>query len=417
VKLLLVPIGSAGDVHPFVGLGLALRRRGHEVTVITNGYFEPLIRRVGLDFEPVGTAEEFQEFLDEPDAWHPRKALRLVVEWMGRLLPRVYEPVVRLYERGRTVVAAGALALGARVAQEKLGVVMATLYLAPAMFRSTYLPPLLPGLWMPAWLPRWVKGMMFRLGDRLVVDRALDGPINGFRAGLGLPPARRFFDVWWHSTRRVLGLFPDWFGPPQPDWPPQTRLTGFPLYDERGVEPMPEEVSRFLDAGEPPVVFTPGSAMTQAGDFFAAAVEACRLSGRRGLLLTRFPQQLPVALPDGLRHCAYVPFSQLLPRAAALVHHGGVGTSAQGLAAGVPQLVMPMAHDQPDNAARLGRLGVATSLPRRKFRGPAVAEALGRLLGSKDVADSCRAAASRLKDSRAVERTCEELEALADGKG
>jgi UDP:flavonoid glycosyltransferase YjiC (YdhE family) len=212
----------------------------------------------------------------------------------------------------------------------------------------------------------------------------------------------------------VLGLFPDWFGPPQPDWPPQTRLTGFPLYDERGGADIPEELTRFLDAGEPPVVFTPGSAMAQGQDFFAAAVEACRLLGRRGVFLTRFPDQVPPDLPAAVRHFDYVPFSQLLPRAAALVHHGGIGTSAQALAAGVPQLVMPMAHDQPDNAARLRRLGVAASLPRARFRGPAVARDLERLLRSKEVAQNCRAVADRLKDSRAVEQTCEELEALAD---
>ncbi|HEX5272995.1 MAG TPA: nucleotide disphospho-sugar-binding domain-containing protein [Gemmataceae bacterium] len=412
MKCLLVPIGSAGDVHPFVGLGLALRRRGHDVTVVTSGYFETLIRRVGLDFHSVSPADEFRVALDNPDVWHPRRSLKVMIEWMATLVPRVYEAVVGLYEPGRTVVAAGPIALGARVAQEKVGLPMATLHLAPAMFRSTIRPPILPGLFMPAWLPRWVKAMMFRLGDRLVIDRHLGGPLNGFRAGLGLPPVRGFFDRWWHSPLRILGLFPEWFGPPQPDWPPQTRLTGFPLYDERGAAELPEELTRFLDGGEPPVVFTPGSAMTQGRDFFAAAVEACRVLGRRGLLLTRFPEQVPAPLPEGVRHFAYAPFSEVLPRAAALVHHGGIGTSAQALAAGAPQLVMPMAHDQPDNAARLRRLGVAVSLPRARFRGPTVAQALDELLGSKGVAENCRAVAARLKDSRAVEQTCDEIEAL-----
>jgi rhamnosyltransferase subunit B len=412
VKCLLVPLGSAGDVHPFVGLGLALRERGHEVTVLSGGHFEALVRRVGLSFHAVGTEEEYRTVIADPGAWHPRKGFAKIMEWVGVLLPRVYEAVAALYEPGRTVVAAGTLALGARVAQEKLGVPLATVHLSPSAFYSAYQPPVLAGLPMPAWLPRAAKRAMFWLADNLVVDRALAGPVNGFRAGLGLPPVRRFFGRWYHSPRRVLGLFPPWFAAPQPDWPPQVRLTGFPLYDESGAADVPEEVSRFLDAGEPPVVFTPGSAMAHGHDFFAAAVEACRLMGRRGLLLTRFAEQVPPDLPDGVRHFAYVPFSQVLPRAAALVHHGGIGTTAQGLAAGRPQLVMPMAFDQPDNAARLRRLGVGASLRRPKFRGPAVAEALGQLLASQEVAENCRAAAARLKDSRAVEQTCEELEAL-----
>lgn len=126
----------------------------------------------------------------------------------------------------------------------------------------------------------------------------------------------------------------------------------------------------------------------------------------------KVPEQVPAELPAGVRHFPYVPFSQVLPRAAALAHHGGIGTSAQALAAGVPQLVMPMAHDQPDNAARLRRLGVAASVPRRRFRGPAVARALGELLDSKEVAENCASVAARLKGSRAVEQTCEAIEEL-----
>src|SRR5262249_16894786 len=144
------------------------------------------------------------------------------------------------------------------------------------------------------------------------------------------------------------------------------------------------------DRGPPPVVFTAGSAMRQGHAFFAAAAEACRLMGRRGLLVTRYPEQLPSPLPEGVGHCRYMPFSQLLARSAALVHHGGIGTTAQAFAAGVPQLVMPMSHDQPDNAARVVRLGVGRSLPPRRFKAPAVARLLGELLSSPEVAARCR---------------------------
>jgi UDP:flavonoid glycosyltransferase YjiC (YdhE family) len=413
VKCLLVPLGSAGDIHPFIGLGLALRERGHDVTVITGGHAEALLRRVGLPFRPIGTDEEYRAMVADPAVWHPRKGFAIMMKWIAILLPRVYEAVAALYEPGRTVVAAGSLGLGARVAQEKLGVPLATVHLAPGVFYSAYEPPVMEGLPMPAWLPRAVKRLMFRLVDALLVDRALAGPVNAFRASLGLPPVRHIYGRWVHSPQRVLGLFPDWYAPPQPDWPAQVRLTGFPLYDESGAAELPSEVDRFLDTGEPPLVFTPGSAMATGHDFFAAAVEACRLLGRRGLLLTRYPEQLPADLPDGVRHFDYVPFSRVLPHSAALVHHGGIGTTAQGLAAGVPQLLMPMSYDQPDNAARLRRLGVGASLRRPEFRGPAVAEALERLLGSEDMAKNCRAAAGRLQNARAVERACEELEGLA----
>src|SRR5262249_49590922 len=156
--------------------------------------------------------------------------------------------------------------------------------------------------------------------------------LNALRAELGLPPVRDVMRGWLHSPQLVLGFLPAWFGPPQPDWPPRVTLAGFPLYDERDVTPLPPELGAFLDARPPPIAFAPGSGSVQARPFFEAAIDACTRIGRRGVLLTRFPEQVPPNLPEGVRHVAYAPFSQLLPRAAALVHHGGIGTSAQGMA-------------------------------------------------------------------------------------
>jgi UDP:flavonoid glycosyltransferase YjiC (YdhE family) len=270
---------------------------------------------------------------------------------------------------------------------------------------------LLPGL-SGGWLPGWAIRLGYRLADATLVDPLLAGPVNAFRGELSLPPARRFIDRWWYSPQRVLGLFPPWFGPPQPDWPRQTVLTGFPLWDGSELTGLPVGFQEFLDRGDPPIVFTPGSAMRHGRTFFNAAVDACRRLGRRGVLLTRDFEQLPRSLPPGVRHFDYVPFSQLLPQACAIVHHGGIGTVAQGLAAGIPQLVMPMAHDQHDNAARLMRLGVAETLRRRRFRGPAVARALARLLESAPVARRCQDLAGRLTDSDSLAAACDVIEQL-----
>jgi UDP:flavonoid glycosyltransferase YjiC (YdhE family) len=134
--------------------------------------------------------------------------------------------------------------------------------------------------------------------------------------------------------------------------------------------------------------------------------------GRRGLLLTRFPEQVPSPLPDGIRHFAYVPFSQAFPRSAAVVHHGGIGTTAQALAAAVPQLVMHMAHDQPDNAAHVLRLGVGRPISTKAFRGPAVAKALDALLHSPEVAKRCRSVAALFNGADPLGQACRAIEAL-----
>ena len=176
----------------------------------------------------------------------------------------------------------------------------------------------------------------------------------------------------------MIALFPDWFATPQPDWPAALQFAGFPQYDESDQQQLSPDLVRFLDAGDKPVVFTPGSANQNAAAFFQGAIDASARLGRRAILLTRFKEHLP-ALPSSVHHEGYAPLSRLLPRSAALVHHGGIGTLAQALAAGVPQLTMPMGFDQPDNTNRLIRLGVARWVSPKAFTGDRVAPLLDHL--------------------------------------
>jgi UDP:flavonoid glycosyltransferase YjiC (YdhE family) len=409
MKALLVPLGSAGDVHPFVGLGAALKARGHEVTIITNEHFGPLVRHQGLEFVPLGTEAEFLAVLEDPDLWHPTRAFGTVMRKVVEGMRPSYELIAERFVPGETVVVSSMLGFGPRIANERLGVPLVSVHLQPSVIRSLDAPPIYPVVGDLGRWPRPLRRMLFWFMDVAMIDRVLAPPVNRFRAELELPPVRQLFDRWMHSPELVIGLFPEWFGPPQRDWPPHTLLTGFRLYDEATVREPDPAVAAFLDAGEPPVVVTPGSAMKHGRDFFARVIEALQRLGRRGALLTRYREQLPDRLPDGIAHFGYVPFSRILPRAAALVHHGGIGTTAQALAAGIPQLVMPMAHDQPDNVARLERLGVGRSLPPKRFRAPAVVGMLGGLLESEEVAAQCRAVAGRV----AAQRNSLEQAALA----
>lgn len=410
---LLNPVGSAGDVHPFIALGLRLRERGHQVSVLTSPYFQPLCEQHGLRLLPLGTTDEFVAGIQNPDLWKPQRAFAVVSELVERGLPLAYEAIAAEATRQPTVVVAGSLGLAARVAHDKLGVPMVSVHLQPGVFRSAHEPPHLPGLGLMHWLPRPGRRALFRAIDALVIDRWLGRPLNRFRATLGLPPVARFMDAWWHSPQLVLGLFPDWYAAPQPDWPRQLQLVGFPLYDESDVQPeLPPALAEFLAEEPAPIVVAPGSANAFGRAFFEPVVAACRRSGRRAILLTKFADQVPAGLPASVRHVDYVPFSLILPRAAALVHHGGIGTTAQALAAGVPQLIRPMAHDQFDNAARVRRLGVGTALAPRRFTPRNVAAALERLLGDPAVARACQAIAPRLRQGDPLARACEAIERL-----
>lgn len=412
LDILLIALGSAGDVHPFVGLALELRRRGHNVTLSAIGYFAALARRLGLDFVETGSDEQYRAAIRDPDLWKPMTGFQAVARiGVFPTLRPVFDLVCERYRPGRTVVVSSTLGLGARAAREKLGVPLVTVHLQPSILRDFSRPPRLGPLPVRPWMPRWWNRFCFWLADRMVIDPTLLPTLNAFRAEVGLTtPVRRVFRDWVHSPDCVLGLWPEWWVPRRGDWPAQFVQTGFPLYDESGAADVEPAVEEFLASGDPPIAFTPGSAMVHGQAFFSAAAEACRRLGRRGLLLTRFPEQVPADLPPGVMRADYVPFSRLLPRAGALVHHGGIGTTSQGLAAGVPQLIMPMAHDQPDNAHRLRELGVGDWLAPARFTGPAVAATLKSLLESPAVAAACGAVRDRFRGADALAASCDVIE-------
>jgi rhamnosyltransferase subunit B len=412
MQILLVPFGSAGDIHPFAGMGAELRARGHRVTMITSGAFEPLARDEGLDFCDVMSAADYRTVLGHRHLWDPLRSYWTFfkIAIVPTLRP-VFHAIAERHVPGETIVVAQGHALGARIACEKLGVPLVTCHLAPYYFRSVYENRQLSGMSLPQWFPPSVKRGSFWVGDRLT-DRLVGPMVNGFRAELGLPPVRRIIWHWWNSPELIVGLFPPWFGQPQADWPPQTRLTGFPLYDGKTSREAPAGLIEFLDAGERPIVFTPGTSMAHGEEFFRVSIEAARQLGRRAVLVTRFRDQLPAALPEGVLHVDFVPFEFLLARAAALVHHGGIGSASQALAAGIPQLLRPMASDQPDNAYRLCQLGVAERLMPREYRVRAVVRALDRLLNSHEVKANCQRWAAAIGEGGAIRRTCDLVEGL-----
>ena len=413
MTILLLTIGSAGDVHPFIGLGLALRNRGHKIKIITNPFFGEAVTRAGLELIPLGAIEAFRTALSDPMLWHPKKGHIAVFDLVLDGLRETYDAVVNNYVAGETVVVASSLGLAARIAQDKFNIPMATVHLAPSQFRSSIEPPKIRGLWMPGWLPIWIKRRIWDGGDRFVLDKLLAPKINAFRAELDLPPVHGILKDFWNSPDRILGLFPSWFAKPQPDWPPQTCVTGFPRYDEAGAREPDPELEKFLDEGTAPIVFTPGSAMYHGHAFFRASVEACKRLNRRGILLTKYANHIPDKLTPKIRHFAYAPFSKLLPRAAAIVHHGGIGTSAQAMAAGCRQLITPFAHDQFDNADRLRRLGVARVIEASRYNARTATPELGLLLTDKAVRKNCREIAARIQNSDPLTRTCELIEDLS----
>jgi UDP:flavonoid glycosyltransferase YjiC (YdhE family) len=412
-SILLMPQGSAGDVHPFVGIGLELKRRGHHVTLATNGHFQVLADRVGLPFVEIGTAEQFDEVAKNPDLWKPSiKSTRVVFGMSAQVVPKQYALIESLYQEDEhLIVVAGPLAFGARIAAEKLGVKHATIQLAPAVFLSAVVPPRMPGVVLPKWLPLWIRQGVWNLAMSMV-DRIACPDVNAFRKQIGLTQPMRQIIRWMNSDQLTVGMFPDWFAKPASDWPASVKLSSFGLYDERTDDELAPDVKAFLDSGDKPVVFTPGSANCHGKAFFEESVNACQLSGRRGILLSRYPETIPANLPENVKHFAYVPLSLLLPHCSALVYHGGIGTLSQACQAGVPHLVMKLSHDQFDNAYRLEQLGIGRSCKPSGYKAYRISRMLDELINMQQVIQTCQKIREQMQSEDGIGATCDLIEKM-----
>ncbi len=410
MHVILATVGTDGDVFPHLGLGAAIKARGHRVTLAAPETYHTRAHAHGLEFCALVSTTEVNQMLANPDLWHPYKSGVMMARWGGPMIPRQFEALAALARQGDSVLVANPGLLAARVVQEKLGLPTASLLLQPGLLPSNTAPPEMPGgLTIPAWLPHPLRRLYWLAVDG--AGYALVAPsLNHVRSSLGLSPVRRVFR-WWLSPDLVIGLFPSWYAAPQPDWPPQLRLAGFGRFDGTRAE-LPEAVRNFCQEGSPPIAFTLGTGMTHAAGFFRAALSVCAALGARGLLLTKYASVIPPRLPPGVCHCTFAPFRPLLPLCGAVVHHGGVGTTAAALEAGCPQLVLPLAWDQPDNAARVTRLGVGLALGPRRRTWRQMSNALARLL-APEVRERCRAIASRAADDDGLETAARWVEDLA----
>jgi len=216
---------------------------------------------------------------------------------------------------------------------------------------------------------------------------------------------------WWNSPERVLGLFPAWFAEPQTDWPANVLLPGFVIQREQ--PPLSGELAAFVDGGEPPLVFTQTAEKPEVREFFKVSAEVARRLGRRAVFVAPNADLVPPGLPPEILVVRFAPLAQLLPRAVMHVHHGGIGTIAYTLAAGIPQLTVAMVYDQPNNSQRLMRLGVSGNLKPRAYQPARVEAELRQLLESREVAAQCAKYAERMRHEQGLARACDALEELA----
>jgi rhamnosyltransferase subunit B len=348
---------------------------------------------------------------------HPRTGpefvfRKLIMPW----LEQSFEDTVAA-ARDADVLVGHIIAFATPTVAEHLKKPWVSVALQPSIFLSALDPPAIPGApylaSLSALMPRFPH-LFFRFARR--VTRSWGDPVNDLRRRLGLRPfLNPVFDDMF-SPSGTQAWFSRVLAQPRADWPARTVVTGFPFYDR--LEPgqgLSAELAEFLDAGPPPVVFTLGStAVFDAGAFYQESLQAVRKIGCRAVLLVgRDGRNRPSGpVPDNVLVAEYAPYSELLPRAAATVHQGGVGTTAQALRAGRPMIVVPYSHDQPDNGARVRRLGAGRVIPRAKYRAERVAKDLKIVLAGTGYAKTAANAAREMARENGVHQACEGLEAL-----
>lgn len=412
--------GSLGDLFPLLAVGQELAAHGHRVTVAAHAIHREMVRAAGLGFvDASGMEEPGDKVAFTRRAFHPWRGPRFVVHDCAACdVAASYARLKPLCEEADVLVTS-TLAFAGQILGEQLEAAgwlrWLSVVLAPASFISVF-DPLATGI---APLDRLVRAAPG--GGRVLRWAALrrthgwTAPVRQFRRRLGLPavsPLGDPFHSGQHAPSGVLALWPELLGPPQPDWPEQVHLTGFARYAQPGA--LDPDLLAFLDVGPPPLVFSLGStAVHMGGDFLRQSLDVAARLKRRAVLFTGTPElraQLPVKLPPYIFAVEYAPHAALFPRAEAIIHHGGIGTSAAALHAGRPMLVVPHGFDQPDNGARLLRLGVAQVLPAGRYRVDPAAAALQQLLES-DAPARARAVALALAGNEGAATAARWIEA------
>jgi rhamnosyltransferase subunit B len=413
-RILLATIGSLGDLHPMLALAFGVQERGHHAVIASTEHYRAKVEGLGFEFHAI-----------RPDiAAHDPKLMASIMD-MRRgpevllrqlilpALPGTYEDLLRV-ATGADLLIAGEIVLAAPMVAEKLRLPWVSALLSPFSFYSIYDPPVSPYAPSLAFVSKFgwrFNKVMIALGRRMF--REWWEPVHRLRRETGLRPCGDpLFEVKF-SAELILALFSAEIAPPQPDWPPQTVQPGYLFYDQDETRSgLPAELQAFLQDSEAPIVFTLGSsAVHDPRGFFETSAEAARILNRRAVFLCG-QSTPPVTVPGKTIAVPYAPFSELFPRAAVIVHQGGSGTTAQALYAGRPTLIMPCAFDQPDNAARVKRIGTGLTLSRERYSARTATRQLGRLLTDPDYAEAAARIANRIRSEDGLGTACDAIERL-----
>lgn len=420
-KILITTFGSLGDLNPYLALAVGLKERHHLPVIATSEFYREIVQKAGIGFYPVRPDVNPGDFELIRRVMEPKTGPEILIkEILLSHFEESYRDLLKAAE-GSDLLITHPITLAGPLVAEKNQIPWISTVLAPLSFFSAYDLPVIspyPYLKKLDFLGPWTGKLFSRLARFMTQDWTK--PIQQLRSEIGLPPGKDPLFEGQFSPEMTLGLFSPILAKRQPDWPRNTRTTGFLFYDkavDNGTEDLDStwRLEKFIDSGPAPVVFTLGSsAVMAAEEFYRDSVEAARILGIRAVLLAGMDlKNRPVEpLPDGIAIFDNVPYSRIFPSAALVVHHGGIGTTAQALRAGKAMLVVPFAFDQPDNAFRVNRLGVARTIPRHRYSGFRAAKELKILLENQKYSMKAQAAGMAVRSENGLEAACDAIEEI-----
>jgi UDP:flavonoid glycosyltransferase YjiC (YdhE family) len=403
-----------------MALALELKERGYISVIATSPLYREKVERAGIAFHPVRPdlpppdTETFAEVLRRVS--HGRNGpAYLFRELLVPHLRETYSDTLAAVTAhgGADLLMSHQVPLAAPLVAEKTGIKWISSVLFPIAFTSAYdppTPPQFPAFRLLAATHPVVARTLFGLGKW--TTKSWVEPVQQLRKELNLPRSKNPIFEGQHSPTLVLALFSKLLAQIQPDFPPNTIITGFPFYDHKdGQHPSPE-LLHFLDEGEPPILFTLGSSLVWiAKDFYRVSIEAAQKLGRRALLLIGDKRNLPqTQLPDGIAAFDYAPHNLVMPRASCIVHQGGIGTTGQALRAGKPMLIVPFGQDQPDNARRCVRLKVGRTLSPASYTVHRVVRELSELLSNSIYSEQATKVRQQVGEENGLKTACDSIE-------
>mgnify|MGYP005844334155 CR=1 FL=1 len=401
MRILLFGFGSRGDVQPLIALGKGLQRAGYAVSLAAGINFQSLVEGEGLEFEPVHVDVEQYMKTEIGQAWlgesshNPRLEMQNMKRMADGIAPLVTEDIMRVTEHADVLIS-GLLTIepleAVARARGKRHIAGLLSPLAPTSSGAAGMQALLPRQSSP--INRW-----WGYAIELMMFSVLRSPSESVHARLGIPPASRSeFLRAWNQTPALVGISP-LVTPKPPDWGDHIHVTGFWFLDAPADWQPSPALQAFLDAGAPPVYIGFGSMSSRNPQATTQVmIEALNKTGQRGVIHSGWAGLHAEDLPPNIFLLDYAPHDWLFPRMAGVVHHGGAGTTAAGLRAGVPGMIVAHIGDQPYWGRRLHELGVgAAPLRRHELTADKLADAIRAMTSDRAMQSRAAALGERIR--------------------